>query len=73
MRMPSRKLFPVLCAVEIVDHQEAALEQKFAQALGLGFGERPGLHLHGIHPGIVVDVVVTASYVQIDDLLGGGP
>ena len=30
------EIFPVGGAVKIVDHQEAALEQVFAQALGFG-------------------------------------
>ncbi len=61
------KVLPVLSAVKVVHHQEAALEQIFAQALGLVVGEGPGLHLHSVDPGIVEDFVG----VERDDLLGG--
>ena len=58
---------PVGGAVEIIHHEEAALEQVFAQPLRLRIGERPVCHLHGIDPRVVEDLVA----VEIDDLLDG--
>ncbi len=52
--------------MKIVDHQEAAFQQIFAQPLRFRVGERPVRHLHGIDPGIVEDLVA----LQVDDLFG---
>ena len=65
MRMPLQEALPVGGAVEIVHHQEAALQQIIAQALGLLLGEGPGLDLDGVDQRIVEDVVA----VEVDDLL----
>src|ERR1700704_4498057 len=62
----AHEALPIGGAMEIVDHDEAALEQVFAQALGLGFGEGPVLYLDGVDPGVVEDFVA----VELHDLFG---
>ena len=61
------KVLPILRAVEIVDHEEAAFEQVLAQPFGFGIVEGPGLHLNGVDPRVVEYFVG----VERDDLLGG--
>ena len=51
--------------MEVVHHEEAALEQVLAQAGGLLIAEGPALDLDGVDEGKVEDVVA----VEIDDLL----
>src|SRR5580704_12764783 len=55
---------PVVGAVEVVHHQETALKKIIVQALGLLVGEGPSVHLHGVDPGIVEDMVA----IEIHDI-----
>ena len=62
----AHEVFPIGCAVEIVNHNKTALEQVFAQALGFRLGEGPGLHLYGVYPGKIEDFIG----VEVHNLFG---
>jgi hypothetical protein len=55
---------PLICAVEIVAHEKAVAQQVFAKPSGLGIGEFPVAHLHGIQKRPVVGI----AFIQIHRL-----
>src|ERR1700733_2762967 len=62
------EMLPVVSAVEIVHHQETALQQIIVQAFGLLVGEGPGIDVDGVDPGIVEEMVA----IEIGDVQGRG-
>ena len=58
---------PLLIAVEIVAHEEAAAEEEFAEEGGLGIGEIPVADFDAVEPG----PVVLEAFVEIDGLFDG--
>ena len=50
--------FPLLGAPEVVDDEEAAAQQIFAEAGGLGIGEVPPAGLGGVDPGVIEEVLI---------------
>jgi hypothetical protein len=64
--LPGRVIGIPLRPVKIVDHEEAAAEQIFAQLVGLILREQPMANLDRVHYRPVIDVVGT---VEIDHLL----
>jgi hypothetical protein len=58
---------PLLCAVEVVAHEEAAAEEVFAEGGHLFVGEGPVADLDSVEPGPIVLVAI----VEIDGLLDG--
>ena len=57
-------MLPVVGAVEIVHHEEAALQKVVVQAFGLLVGEGPGVYVDGVDPGIVEEMVA----IEIGDV-----
>ena len=51
---------PLIGAVEIVAHEEAAAQQEIAQLGGLRVGQIPVPHFDAVEPGPVVDFVAVA-------------
>ena len=47
---PLQEHLPLVVAVKIVGHEEAAAQQIFAHDFGFLFGEAPFAHLHGVYP-----------------------
>ena len=58
---------PLVSAVEIVAHEEAAAEEVLAHGGGLGIGQIPVAHLDGVEPGPIVNVAV----IEVKRLLDG--
>src|ERR1700677_2072340 len=50
-------MLPVVGAMEVVDHQETALQKIIVQALGLLVGEGPGMDVDGVDPRIIEEMV----------------
>jgi hypothetical protein len=54
--------------VEVVDHQESAAQQVFAQLPALSVAEAPASHLDGVDPGPVEDLVALQVHHLLDRL-----
>ena len=65
---PLQEHFPLVVAVKIVGHEEAAAQQILAHHLGFLLGEAPFAHLHGVDPRPVERLVAVFHH---DGLLHG--